>query len=106
VKRSKLSESGDRGWFIGDFDKAAFRTKDFEVNYQENDLRVAPTHTHKQVTEIFLVLEGKMKINNELFVTGDICILEPGDINAIEYLEHTKTVTIKTPALPLDKILL
>lgn len=106
LKRFKLNESGDRGWYIGDFDSAVYRTKDFEVNYQENTSRVAPTHKHERVTEIFLVLEGKMKINDELFGAGDICLLEPGDINKIEYLEPTKTVTIKTPALPTDKILL
>jgi mannose-6-phosphate isomerase-like protein (cupin superfamily) len=106
MKKFKLDNCGDRGWYIGDFDKAAYRTKDFEVNYQENEVRVAPTHKHEKITEIFLVLEGKMKINEELFSSGDIVVLEPGDINKIEYLEHTKTVTVKTPAIPTDKIML
>lgn len=106
MKTFKLKDCGDRGWYIGDFDKAAHRTKDFEVNYQENDARVAPTHTHKEVTEIFLILSGRMLINDQEFTTGDIVILEPGDINKIEYLEYTTTVTVKTPARPEDKILL
>ena len=106
VKRFKLDQSGDRGWYIGDFDSAVYRTKDFEVNYQENEARVAPTHKHEKVTEIFLILKGQMRINNELFGPGEICVLEPGDINKIEYLEHTETVTVKTPAIPTDKILL
>ena len=106
MKRFKLDQSGARGWYIGDFDSAVYRTKDFEVNYQENEARVAPTHKHEKVTEIFLIIKGQMKINDELFGPGEICILEPGDINKIEYLEYTTTVTVKTPAIPTDKIIL
>ena len=36
MKKHKLSESGARGWFIGDFPQAVVRTKDFEANYQVN----------------------------------------------------------------------
>jgi hypothetical protein len=41
-----------------------------------------------------------------MFKAGDICVLEPGDISQIEYLEETEVVTIKTPSIPSDKYLL
>ena len=31
MKKFRLSESGARGWFIGDFPEAVVRTKNFEV---------------------------------------------------------------------------
>ena len=36
MKRFKLSESGDRGWFIGAFDRAIWKTDAYEVSYQFN----------------------------------------------------------------------
>lgn len=103
MKRFKLSESGARGWFIGDFDQAVHRTKDFEVCYQHNPIGHGPTHYHKELTEITLVINGRAVVNGEIFSAGDIYILEPGDINQLEYLEPTQVVTIKTPSIPGDK---
>ena len=44
--RYKLSDCGDRGWFIGDFAKAAFPSKDFEICYQKNPRTQTPSHIH------------------------------------------------------------
>ena len=87
MKRHKLSESGARGWFIGDFDGAVHRTKDFEVTYQKNGRTQTPSHIHKLAYEITLIISGRQICNGEMFEAGDICILEPGDISQIEYLE-------------------
>ena len=103
MKIYKLSECGDRGWFIGDFAKAAFRTTDFEVTYQKNPRSQTASHIHKVVHEITLVISGRQICNGEIFSAGDICILEPGDISQIEYLEETEVVTIKVPSVPSDK---
>lgn len=103
MKTSKLSECGARGWFIGDFAKAAFKTKDFEVTYQKNSRGQTASHIHKIVHEITLVISGRQICNGQIFEAGDICILEPGDISQIEYLEETEVVTIKTPSVPSDK---
>jgi hypothetical protein len=103
MKRFKLSDSGSRGWFIGDFDHAVYRTKEFEVNYQKNSRGPTPSHTHKIVHEIQLVISGRMLVNGEIFLPGDICMLEPNDISQIEYLEDTETVAIKFPSVPSDK---
>jgi len=101
--RYKLSECGDRGWFIGDFDGAVHRTKDFEVTYQKNPRSQTASHIHKLAYEITLVISGRPICNGQMFEAGDICILEPGDISQIEYLEETEVVTIKTPSVPSDK---
>ena len=103
MQRYKLSDCGARGWFIGDFDSAAYRTKDFEVTYQKLPRSQTPSHIHKLAHEITLVISGRQICNGEMFEAGDICILEPGDISQIEYLEDTELVTIKTPSIPSDK---
>jgi hypothetical protein len=101
--RSSLKDSGARGWFIGDFDGAAYHTKDFEVTYQKNPRSQTASHIHKLAYEITLVISGRQICNGQMFAAGDICILEPGDISQIEYLEETEVVTIKTPSVPDDK---
>ncbi len=103
MRRSSIKDSGSRGWFIGDFDTAVYRTKDFEVTYQKLPRSKPDSHTHKLITEITLVISGRQICNGEIFAAGDICILEPGDISQIEYLEETEIVTIKTPSIPSDK---
>jgi hypothetical protein len=103
MQRYKLSDTGARGWFIGDFPEAVFRTKDFELTYQKNPRSKTDSHMHKIVHEITLVISGSQLCNGEIFSAGDICILEPGDISQIEYLEETEVVTIKVPSVPSDK---
>lgn len=103
MKRLKLTDCGARGWFVGDFPEAAYRTKDFEVCYQFNPRTTTPSHYHKELTEITLVISGKLLLNGEIYGPGDIHILEPGDISQLEYLEDTQVVTIKTPSIPSDK---
>jgi hypothetical protein len=103
MKRFKLSDSGARGWFIGDFESAVLRTKEFEVGYQHIPCSKPATHIHKQITEITLIISGRAIVNGELFKAGDIHVLYPNDISQIEYLEDTKVVTIKTPSIPEDK---
>ena len=103
MKKLKLTESGARGWFMGDFPEAVYRTQDFEVNWQNNAKGHSPSHLHKVVTEIQLVTRGRMLVNGVVFEAGDICYLEPGDIGQLEFLEDTETVCIKFPSRPDDK---
>lgn len=106
MKKLKLSESGDRGWFIGNFDRAVIRTDQFEVNWQTNLRGHGTNHYHKIITEVQLVTRGRMLVNGQIFEAGDICVLEPGDISQIDYLEEVDTVAIKFPSVPDDKYLL
>ena len=107
MKRHKLSEAGDRGWFIGDFARAVLRTDQFEVCFQTNAANTSyPRHYHKEITEVQLITRGCMILNGEEYRSGDIVIIEPGDVNEATYTEETDTVAIKTPSRPNDKYLL
>jgi len=106
MKHSKLSDCGARGWFIGDFEGSVWPTKDFEVCWQVNQRGHAASHIHHKITEITLVVSGRVLTNGNIYGPGDIYILEPGDISQTEYLEETAVVTVKTPSIPSDKHLL
>lgn len=106
MKKHKLSDSGARGWFIGNFPEAVVRTDQFEVNWQTNQRGHGIIHYHKVITEVQLVTRGRMMVNGEIFGPGDICVLEPGDNSQISYLEEVDTVAIKFPSVPDDKYLL
>jgi len=105
MKRYRHSDSGDRGWFVGNFDKAIWRTDAFEVAYMFNpkgDLSEA--HVHHISKELSLIIKGHVTINGEEFRDGDMFEIEPGEtIGDCHYLEDTYTVCVKTPSVPLDK---
>lgn len=104
MKKFKLSEAGDRGWFIGNFPGAIFKTENFECCWQANSAgKKNIPHYHKKATEIQLIVKGKMLINKEEFGVGDICVLEPCEPYYAEYLEDTEVFAIKTPSVPNDK---
>jgi hypothetical protein len=104
MRKVKLSDAGDRGWFVGDFERAAVRTRDFEVCWQGNSAGTVDTpHMHKIITELQLITEGRMIINGVEFGPGDIYVSEPGEEYRAHYLEDTKVVAIKFPSIPDDK---
>jgi|TARA_R100000951_G_C2500514_1_gene137258 hypothetical protein len=106
MKNYKLSDSGARGWFIGNFPEAVLKTKDFEVCYQTNLRGHVASHIHHEITEVTLIASGRALTNGKIYTAGDIYIMEPGDISQTEYLEETSVITVKTPSIPSDKELL
>ncbi len=97
-------EDMKRGWFIGDFEPTAFKTKNFEVAVGHHKKgEVWDKHFHKLATEITLILEGKVKMNDEIFVKGDIFIIYPNEIVAPVFLEETDYVVVKTISDKNDK---
>jgi len=106
MQKHKLSDSGDRGWFVGQFDKAVFKTKACEVAYQFNPKgeSCAP-HTHKIATEINLITAGRVVMSGQEYTVGDIIVMEPGDVCECHYLEDTHTVVVKVPGVLDDKYL-
>ena len=105
MKKYRL-ENFTRGWVIGDFEPSLFKTKDFELNIsleQKGDVGVK--HIHKVAEEIIFVSSGKFKIGEEIFGTGDIIHISPGDISGFECLESGNTTTIKIPCVKGDKYL-
>lgn len=107
MKTFKLSEAGDRGWYVGQFDRAVFKTDLFEAGVQtfEKGFR-SPKHTHKIGTEINLVIKGKVAYGNTILEAGDGIIYEPGEVCECYYHEDTMTVVIKTPGALNDKYLI
>jgi hypothetical protein len=104
MRRFKQSESGDRGWFIGAFDRAVYKTDLFEVAHGFNPAGDhSPKHNHRIATEINLITSGKLLVNGELFEAGDGFIFEPGESCECHYLEDTYTLVVKSPSVPNDK---
>ena len=104
MKKFQLKDAGDQGWFVGDFERAVVRTKDFEVCWRGNPAGATDTpHLHKVITELQLITEGRMIINGVEFGPGDIYVSDPGEEYRAHYLEDTKVVAIKFPSIPGDK---
>ena len=107
MKRFRQVDSGDRGWFVGPFDRAVFKTDVCEVAHQFNVKGdSSPAHTHRIATEINLITSGQVDINGEIFNTGEGYIMYPGDICQCNYLEDTYTLVVKVPGVLGDKYLL
>lgn len=102
----KLSDSGDRGWFIGDFPNAIYKTSDFELCYKLCPRGHVDSHYHTEITEINLIISGKALVNGNILENGDIYIMYPNDICQLQYLEETQVVAVKTPSIPTDKFVL
>lgn len=87
------------GWFVGGFNPTAYYTSNFEVNYRVHQQgEYWDTHYHTSVTEINLLISGRMRIQNKELVSGDIFIIEPFEITNPEFLEDCAIVCIKTPS--------
>ena len=57
------------GWFVGDFDPSAYKTKDFEVGYKfHRKGEPWEKHYHEKCTEINLLIKGVMKMRGHVVV--------------------------------------
>lgn len=94
------------GWFVGNFENAAYRTEDFEVAYKEHKRGDEwDKHYHTMITEINLLVEGEMIMQGRLLTPGDIFILAPYEIADPEFLSDCKIVVVKHPGIVNDKII-
>ena len=88
------------GWFIGNFNPSAYKTKQFEVCFKQHKKNeIWETHYHKVATEINFLISGSMIIQGTTIVSGDIFILEPGEIADPTFLEDCSLVVVKTPSI-------
>ena len=103
MRRSRLDDMKG-GWFIGDFDPAAFKTAQFEVSLKIHPAGEQwPAHFHKIATEINLVVSGRMLLQGELLTAGDIFILEPNEVADPTFYEDCSIVCVKVPSAIGDK---
>lgn len=92
-------EAMKEGWFVGAFEPTAYHTNQFEVNYRIHPKgQVWDTHYHTEVTEINLLIKGKMTLQNKELTSGDIFILEPWEIADPVFLEDCEMICVKTPS--------
>ena len=106
MKKFHMRDAGERGWFIGQFDRAVFKTDACEVAFQTNYKgEVSEPHYHKVATEVNLITRGLVKINGESYTAGQGVILYSGDVATCEYLEDTDTLVVKVPGVINDKYL-
>lgn len=92
------------GWFIGDFEPTAYRTPDCEVAYVKHYKNQEwEKHFHKIATEITYIIRGKIKINDEVFSSGDIFVIEPNEIADPKFLEDSDVIVVKVPSNTNDK---
>lgn len=103
MNKSTLNEMV-KGWFVGDFEPSVLKSNQFEVavkrykkGYKEN------RHVHKIATEITVIVEGEVKMNNEIYKTNDIITINPNEDTDFECLKDTITVVVKTPSIFDDK---
>ena len=92
------------GWFVGNFEPSCLRTDAFEVaskKYTSGDHE--SRHVHRVATEITVIASGRVVMNGQVFVAGDVILLEPGESSDFEVLEDALTVVVKTPSIIGDK---
>ena len=93
-----------RGWFIGNFEPSVLKTKEFEVAILFHPKGEKwPKHFHKEAVEINVLIAGKMIINGELLLPGNIFLIEKNEIADPEFLEDCTIVCVKTPSILGDK---
>jgi len=96
-----------RGWFIGDFEPTAFKTKNFEVAYHTYKKgQKWDAHYHKLTTEINYLIRGKMKIGESIFKKGDIFIIHPNEISDPEYLTNCELIIVRDGSFLGDKYII
>jgi len=92
------------GWFVGDFNPSLIKQSEFEVaikRYSKGDKET--NHLHKIATEITVIVEGKVIMNDKEYTKNDILFITPGEATDFIVLEDTITVVVKSPSVPDDK---
>lgn len=93
-----------RGWIIGDFQPSIVQTTDLEIGILKLQAgHKADGHWHGKHTEWNIVLTGCARLNGKLYFEGDIFVFEPFEKATVEYLQDTKLLVVKSPAVKDDK---
>ena len=103
MKKLKLDKM-TRGWFVGDFEPNAFKSKDCEVGYRHykaGDQEEA--HVHKVATELTLITSGVVEMNKKKYGVGDIVVVSPGEVVKFRAVTDATNVVVKIPSVKGDK---
>ena len=102
--KTYIYEDMKGGWFVGNFEPTCYNTELFEVSFKTHKKDENwDYHYHHTVTEINLLIRGKMILQDKELVSGDIFVLEPFEIADPKFLEDCEIVCVKTKSIN-DKI--
>ncbi len=93
-----------RGWFIGPFEPSLMRTDTFECAvkcYTAGQKEAA--HVHKLATEFTVIVDGTARMNGDVYQSGTIIEIAPGESADFEALTNVTTFVVKVPAVTGDK---
>ncbi|MDR1216090.1 MAG: hypothetical protein LBK25_05345 [Treponema sp.] len=95
------------GWFVGDFEPSLLKTESVEVavkTYKSGDYE--SVHYHKIAVELTVIISGKVEMNGEIYKTGDIIVIEPGESTDFRAITDAVNIVVKIPGAKNDKYLL
>lgn len=102
---TKLKDSGQNGWFIGDFKNAVVASKSVEVCFNTTKKGYTDPHYHTRCLEVLLVTKGKALVQGKKITKGDIVVINKGEINDLLVISKKfKCVGVKLPAGGDDKV--
>ena len=93
-----------KGWFIGDFMPVIWQTRNLEVAvkiYKAGDYE--PAHYHKVATEITVITNGQVRMNEINYSTGDIIVMEPNESTDFLAVTDVTTTVVKYHGANNDK---
>ncbi len=95
------------GWMVGNFNPSVLKTKDLELGHHKYSKgHISEKHYHAMTNEINYILQGKIKVNNHLFLeTGHVFVVSPYEIITVEFLEDTDLIIARDGSYPKDKII-
>ncbi len=105
MKTARL-EDMVKGWFVGNFSPTLHRTGEVEVavkRYQAGESEAA--HYHKIATEFTVITQGEVEMNGKRYASGDIIVIEPGDVTDFRAVTDATTTVVKIPGATQDKFL-
>jgi mannose-6-phosphate isomerase-like protein (cupin superfamily) len=92
------------GWFVGNFEPAAFQTADCEVGYlRHRQGEEWPRHYHKKSVEVNYLIRGRMRIQDRELQAGDVFVLHPFELADPVFHEDCELIVVKIPSRPGDK---
>jgi hypothetical protein len=97
-------ESMVKGWFVGNFEPTVLSTIDVEVavkKYKAGDYE--SPHYHKIATEITVITDGQVKMNDVVYSSGAIIVIEPNQATDFLALTDVTTTVVKYPGASDDK---
>ena len=95
-----------KGWFIGNFTPTVLSTNQVEVaikRYKAGEYE--PAHHHKIATEITVITDGEVRMNDIVYRAGAILVIEPNTPTDFLALTDVTTTVVKYPGANDDKYL-